>query len=124
VAGGVGDAIENSTELYDQATGIWSLSGDLANGRYFHSAMLLSNGMVLVAGGYLGLYEELETTSTEIYNANTGTWSDGGAMALARASQTATLLPDGSVLIAGGFNEFSATQETEIGTRTNPAPER
>jgi hypothetical protein len=44
-----------SAELYDPATGHWSLTGSLANARYRHTATLLPNGRVLVAGGLAGL---------------------------------------------------------------------
>ena len=50
--------------------------------------------MVLVAGG--------ETASAEIYDPASGTWSATGSMGMAQTFHTATLLPGGSVLVAGG----------------------
>jgi hypothetical protein len=70
--------------------------------RAAHTATLLSNGKVLVAGGF-GAGEN-GTASTEIFDPATQTFSSGGNMNFTRASHTATLLPDGKVLIAGGFN--------------------
>jgi hypothetical protein len=66
-----------------------------------HTATLLANGKVLVAGGrdtngYLN--------SAEIYDPIADTWTFTGNMNLARAWHTATLLPDGSVLVVGGDN--------------------
>jgi hypothetical protein len=40
-----------SSELYDKATGTWTVTGSLNNGRGLHTATLLSGGIVLVAGG-------------------------------------------------------------------------
>ena len=41
-----------SAELYDQATGTWALTGSLTDARVLHTAALLLNGQVLVAGGW------------------------------------------------------------------------
>jgi hypothetical protein len=66
-------------------------------GRYHHTATLLNNGQVLVAGGALGL------TTAELYNPVTGLFGRTAAtMTTGRTQHTATLLPDGRVLIAGG----------------------
>ena len=84
-----------AAELYDPATGTWSVTGSMITSRFQgHSATLLRNGMVLVAGG--------ETASAEIYDPASGTWSATGSMGMAQTFHTATLLPGGSVLVAGG----------------------
>ncbi len=71
-------------------------TGNLANPRYRHSATLLPNGKVLVAGG--------AGTSAELYDPATGSWTVTGSLATARFRHTATLLPNGKVLIGGGLD--------------------
>src|ERR1017187_5594575 len=87
-----------SVELYDPATGRWTATGALKYGRYQHTATLLQNGKVLVAGGT----GYSPTTAAELYDPASRTWTTTGAMSTARAQHTATLLPDGRVLAVGG----------------------
>ena len=64
-----------------------------------HTATLLSNGKILLAGGEaIGGY----TPTADLYDPATGAISSTGSLNTARASHTATLLPDGKVLIVGG----------------------
>jgi N-acetylneuraminic acid mutarotase len=86
----------------------WSPTGTLAETRVGHTATLLADGRVLVAGGFdiegaeaLSV-EVMRRTSAEVYDPVSGTWSATGSMAVGRASHTATRLPDGTVLVTGG----------------------
>ncbi|MFH0901202.1 MAG: kelch repeat-containing protein, partial [Pseudomonadota bacterium] len=85
-------------------TGEWSPAAAMATAREYHTATLLSSGKVLVAGGhyYLSSAGSYYLTSAEQYDPSTNSWSSAGSMATAREYHTATLLPSGRVLVAGG----------------------
>jgi hypothetical protein len=96
----------DSAELYDPATGTWSLTGNLNIPRTDHAAALLPNGKVLVAGGYIyGSVPPVSLNSAELYDPTTGTWSVTANLGTPRRAHTATLLPNGKVLVAGGDNQ-------------------
>ena len=71
----------------------------MAVSRSNHTATLLTDGTVLIAGGS---NRDGTTSTTEIYNPATGTFQMGATLQQARFSHTATLLPDGGVVITGG----------------------
>ena len=91
----------SSAELYDPVTGTWSGTGSLNTPRYLHTATLLANGKVLVAGGVNGGPRAI-LNNAELYDPATGTWSVTAALNTGRTNHTATLLPNGKVLIVGG----------------------
>jgi large repetitive protein len=96
-----------SAELYNPATGTWARTGSMKFGRENFTATLLRNGQVLAAGGFNNCDDDFcsDTSSAELYNPATGKWTQTGSMQGAREQQSATLLPDGEVLVAGGLNE-------------------
>jgi Kelch motif len=82
----------------------FTLTGSMKFARSRHSATLLSDGKVLVAGGAVTVGGGPDSTA-EVYDPLTGGFTEAmGPMTQARADHTATLLNDGSgkVLIAGG----------------------
>ena len=86
-------------------------TGSLHDARYWHTATLLPNGKVLVAGGY---DHSGTLASAELYDPASGTWTTTGSLTTARDSHTATLLPNGKVLVAGG--QDSTLSDRERGT--------
>lgn len=74
--------------------------GSLATVRDGHTATLLPNNKVLVAGGGNAAAGFLR--SAELYDPATGAWTATGSLVSGRSGHTATLLPNGKVLVAGG----------------------
>ena len=101
-----------SAELYNPATGTFTLTGSITGSmnvaRQHFTATLLQNGMVLAAGGYGGMYG---ITSAELYNPATGTFALTGSMNDPHYGHTATLLPSGLVLIVGSFAGYTSAAE-------------
>jgi Kelch motif len=88
----------------------------MAEARTFHAATRLANGRVLVTGGAPDgwIYNGPFQASAELYDPKTGTFTATGPMADTLASQTATLLPDGHVLIAGGYDGIADVTTAEL----------
>jgi hypothetical protein len=79
----------------------WNSSTPEPTAREGQTATLLTDGRVLIAGGW-NINVLVVLSSAELYDPKTGTFSPTGSMATARTGDTATLLADGRVLIAGG----------------------
>ena len=110
VVGGFPDSNSyRSAEIYDPASDAWSLTGLLNDIRIEHTATLLPNGRVLVAGGAIDPNSPGAVRTAEIFDPTSGTWATTGSMVFARREHTATLLPNGRVLVAGGLNTESST---------------
>jgi hypothetical protein len=115
-----------SAELYDPKTGTFSPTGSMTTGRGGQTATLLSDGRVLIAGGsdFRVIAEGSASpgyvlsgnvlASAELYDRKTGTFSPTGSMTTARVGQTATLLSDGRVLIAGGTGTSDTLSSAEL----------
>ena len=94
-----------SAEIWDPETGRGSATGSMITPRAKPVATLLADGRVLVTGGgdaITGTDLGEASVSAELYDPATGTFSPTGSMAVPRTGHTATLLRDGTVLIAGG----------------------
>jgi uncharacterized repeat protein (TIGR01451 family) len=121
-----------SAELYDPANNTWSSAGSLTTARFYASASLLPSGKVLVAGG--GNSVTNAVNSVQLYDPATNSWSniaDGsnfaaGTLVGAHSYHTATLLPSGKVLVAGGndgsYDLATAELYDPASTDTRPPP--
>lgn len=89
----------------------WESTGSLNISREDHTATLLTNGEVLVAGGFGA--SAVQATA-ELYDPATGNWSFTGSLNTHRFSHTATLLPDGTVLVAGGDDLSGGVAPAEL----------
>jgi phosphohistidine swiveling domain-containing protein len=83
------------THASGSGSGTRTTTGSMTVARTGHTATLLANGQVLVAGGSFD-------TSAELYDPSSGIWTPTGSLTVARFAHTATLLPNGQVLVAGG----------------------
>ena len=97
-------AVTGKAETYDLDAGTWSSTEDMSKASIGHTLTLLPDGRVLAAGGvhptniHYGVY-----STTEIFDPATNSWSPGPELSEPRAYHSATLLPDGRVLLVGGF---------------------
>lgn len=118
------------------------MTGSMSTGHDAYTATLLPNGKVLVAGGWSGVvYQGIATAElygrvlvaggfyspagtladTELYDPTTGQWTWAGNLAVARYNHTATLLGDGTVLVAGGTSTNDITSSAEVFVASGPA---
>src|ERR1022692_403560 len=88
----VGWMASTTLPVFAGTSGTWANTGRMNTGRTDHTATLLPNGQVLVAGGIDASATPL--ASAELYNPATGIWTGTGSMAEAREGHTATLLPN------------------------------
>ena len=106
-----------SAELYDPRTRSWSSAGFVQTPRWGHTATLLQNGKVLLVGGsqadgfHLG-----SSSSAELYDPQTNSWSTAASMRTPRSFHTATLLADGRVLVVGGVEASSEVSGNVVGS--------
>ena len=109
------------------APGQWVPTGGFnAPHGYSLALVTLANGKVLVVGGHelprTLPYIDRSSNTVELYDPSPGTWSIDSPMNGARAGHTATLLPDGRVLVVGGYRDMDTALDTaelyDPGTKT------
>ena len=95
----------------------WTATGRMGTARDQHTATLLPNGKVLVAGGKSNSSRSSDhgfLSSAEVYDPATGSWSSTSNLVTPRALHTATLLPNGKVLVAGGRSSTASNNVTVL----------
>ena len=107
IAGGMVDPAVTSAEIYDPATGKFGLSGSTPTSLWLHTATLLQDGRVLITGGRAS--DDSIYSTAYVFNPKTGKFTKTGSMTANRQEHTATLLPNGKVLITGGLSGQSMT---------------
>ena len=97
------DPTKSATTTVNVGDTGFTLTGSSAYARSGHTATLLSNGQVYIAGGFVTSldYDFVTIDQAELFNPATGIFQPGGK--IARAYHTATLLQNGDVLFTGGL---------------------
>src|SRR5262249_2830089 len=103
----------NTAEIYDPALDRFTPVGSMAVARGGHSAALLPDGRVLIAGGSND--PEVAPLGTEIFDPAPGQFSPAGDLQAARDSHAAVTLTDGRVLVIGGEAPPEATGRSGVG---------
>jgi len=118
LAAGIAHPADGRTaEVFDSETNTWTLtSTNMSIGRFMHTATLLGNGQILIAGGINASL--ISISAAEIYIPSSNSFINTTNMILPRSCATSTLLSDGStVLVTGGVgaeNKVSGTAELYI----------
>ena len=114
----IGGYKEQSCELFDPQTETWMMTDSIPTYRFTGQTVTeLSDGRVMVVGGYYVdtiTWEFIILNKVDIYDPVTETWAIAAQMNLERYDHTATLLNDGSVLVAGGNTNAFQTAECEL----------
>jgi len=105
----------SSAEIYNPTTGTWSPTGSMDVPRVLATIAPLPDGTVLVAGAYeRGLNGPFPSASADVYDPAVDAWLPTASMAVARGGGSATALPDGSVVVAGGLGTTGPINGTEV----------
>ena len=108
---------QSTAEVYNPVTQAFTPVGTLSQDRFGADAVRLTDGRVLIVGGthwHVG-QPGVPLATAELYDPASGRFQPTrGPMAFARDRPTATLLPDGTVLVAGGQNGGAEPTQAEL----------
>ena len=109
---------DSDAEIYDPVTDEWTVTGAMSVRQSGYTLTLLPDGRVLAAGGVnaTGDGDYVPLSSTEIFDPETNTWSPGPELSQPRSNHSATLMPDGSVLLTGGISERGGEKYLTVST--------
>jgi hypothetical protein len=109
-----------SAETYVASSGAFSATGNMTRSRMSHSATLLGNGKVLVVGGFDWNVSPIgSVSSAELYDPGQRVFASGGTFRGTGAiAHDATLLPDGKVLLTGGYDRAGSITLTSSRAQT------
>jgi len=121
IATSVQDTSKNGTATVTVVGNGFRPTGDMSTNRTAHTATVLPSGKVLIAGGDACLftgyyYEDCPLSSAELYDVSAGTFATTGKMSVPRVFHTATLLPNGKVLVTGGHDASAELYDPSSGT--------
>lgn len=109
-----GSCYSASVEIFDPVVNVWTPAASMSVPRCEHTATRLPNGRVLVAGGSMSGSTVQPTSSAEIFDPATGTWTPVMPMNQARYGHAMAQLEAGRLLVTGGIGvntEFLASAE-------------
>src|SRR5207253_4727649 len=111
-----GSGITNSAEIYDPSADSWAQAGLMNDARSGATASVLQDGRVLITGGRSSDGPPILISNTlEIFDPNSGNFSNAGTMSSPRQDHAAAVLSDGRVLIVGGSSDgTNALNTTDI----------
>lgn len=115
IAGGEGSGPRLiSAEVYDPATGAWTLTASMVRSRADHAAIVLPSGPVMVVGGVGASDVPNQVPGVELYEPLKGTWHEVTQLNEARRYVVASQLPSGGVLITGGSGSHGILSSVEL----------
>lgn len=105
-----------SAEIFDPSTGLWTTTDSLEQARCWHSATLMNDGKVIVVGGRNGYNYNgvIFAHICEVYDPASGFWTNTPTQGPQTYFHTATLIPDGRLLIIGGMNTLGGGSTTTM----------
>jgi hypothetical protein len=121
VCGGIsinarGPFVQKTAEIWDPATGNWSVADAMANARFGHEALLLPDGTVIIAGGATPGGDCTAYRTAEIYHPHQDRWRNTTPMQTLRSFYFAAAVPGVGMLAAGGLTEPPDCQHVTAAT--------